>query len=261
MNIFHRKKDLIPQAEEILTESENIQQDDKAQTDSEKTADTMEQLSQNNIPENSESENIDGENIDDETTVSDQNHNEPSECENDSSEMLTAFNKRMDTFEELLTTSQDHCAEHVKHIEEKMQWLSGQYEKLSKMYDLMTEYKKQSSLATLKLADMYERLELLKIFTESTFDNESEQNILLRKKIAATQSFLHKTLISFGIVPIFPSRNDELNEQEHEIITIVDPESETDLPGHIAECVKMGIQKDNVVVKAAEVTVFRKNKE
>ena len=142
-----------------------------------------------------------------------------------------------------------------------MQWISGQYDKLSKMYDLMTEYKKQYSLATLKMADMYERLELLRIFTESTFDNETEQNIQLRKKVAAATSSLHKTLISFGIVPIFPSRNAEFNEAEHQIISVVNPESETDLPGHIAECIKMGIQKDNVVAKAAEVTVFKENNE
>ena len=135
--------------------------------------------------------------------------------------------------------------------------LSDKYEKLSKLYDLMTEYKKTGSLMVLKLADAYERVVLLKLFCESSFSDESEENTVLRKKVNGLEGMLKRTLNSFGLVPIFPLRNSECDPEQHEIMTTRDPEYESDLPGHIAECLKMGIIQNGVTIKYAQVAVFK----
>lgn len=59
------------------------------------------------------------------------------------------------------------------------------------------------------------------------------------------------------MLPIWPARNEAFDEALHQIVSETDLTKDDDIPGAVAECLKMGVIRDGVVAKAAEVVVFK----
>ena len=161
---------------------------------------------------------------------------------------------------EKLDSVMDHTVmlpDAAEQIQKGMNDLTEKYGKLIKLYDMMTEYKKQNSLMILSLSKIFERIVQLRLFCEGSVSGETEFNAELLKKANGTERFMKMELNSFGIVPIFPLHNEEFNPEQQESLTTVEPESESDLPGHVAECINMGIIQNGIVIKYAQVSVYK----
>ena len=174
-------------------------------------------------------------------------------------EAITYWNEKFDILNAQFS-SFSNISSAILQIDTKLNTCIELYSKLSEMYHLMTEYKKKNSLITMKLCSEYEQLLKLKLFCEDKFSGTDDVVLILKKRVDNMESHLKKVLNSFGIIPIYPEHNAEYNPDEHEIESVVDSESETDISGRISECLKMGILKDNVVIQAAKVSIF-KNKD
>ena len=180
----------------------------------------------------------------------------PEEWKKEIIENQKSAREKLDTVKEN-TDSLPDVLEQVRGIGRGMNDLSEKYGKLIKLYDMMTEYKKQNSLMILKLAEVYERIEQLRIFCDGNIFGETEINADLLKKVNGAERFLKTGLNSFGVVPIFPHHNDEFKPEQQESLTTVETETETDLPGHVAECINMGIIQNGIVIKYAQVSVYK----
>ncbi len=136
--------------------------------------------------------------------------------------------------------------------------------KVLDIYSLMTESRNKATLLLTKHIEMYERLKALADFCRENIGKNESQSPFLKSLLARTgniERVASRTLGSFGVLPIWPSRNDAFDENLHQIISEVDASSPDDIPGAIAECLKMGTLRDGVVAKAAEVVVFRNQAE
>ena len=180
----------------------------------------------------------------------------PEEWKKEIIENQKSAREKLDSVKEH-TDSLPNVSEQVQAIGRGMNDLTEKYGKLIKLYDMMTEYKKQNSLMILKLAEVYERIEQLRLFCEGNIFGETEVNAELIKKVNGAERFLKTGLNSFGIVPIFPLHNDEFNPEQQESLTTVETETDTDLPGHVAECINMGIIQNGIVIKYAQVSVYK----
>jgi len=164
---------------------------------------------------------------------------------------------KLDSMKEQIASVSSAAEQINAQLGKGMSDLTDKYGKLIKLYDMMTEYKKQNSLVMLKIAEVYERIEQLRQFCESNFTGETEINADLLKKVNGMERFLKTGLNSFGLVPIFPLHNSEFNPEQQETLATVEPEAETDLPGHVAECINMGIIQNGIVIKYAQVSVYK----
>ena len=129
----------------------------------------------------------------------------------------------------------------------------------SKLYVLMTENRNRATLLLTKYTEMYEMLRVLAecckghvVEAESCSDFEKE--LLIRT--GNFERIMRRTLSSFGVVPIWPQKNDMFDAAVHQCIATIEPTSPEDVPGAISACSKMGILQDGVVLKAADVIVF-----
>lgn len=134
--------------------------------------------------------------------------------------------------------------------------------KLADLYDQMVAYKNRSTMILTRDAEMYERIKSLKVFCQEEFRlGEEEEKPSPTKRMVQRISNLErislKNLNSFGIVPIWPDRNDEFLDDEHRVVAEVPVQKSDDVVGTVAECLKMGLRHEGVVSRSAEVVLFK----
>lgn len=136
--------------------------------------------------------------------------------------------------------------------------------KVLDIYNLMTECRNKATLLLTKHIEMYERLRLLADFCRENIEENELQTPFLKSLLTRTSNIervASRTLGSFGVLPIWPKRNESFDESLHQIISEVDVIQPGDINGAVAECLKMGTVRDGVVAKAAEVVVFKNQAE
>lgn len=143
---------------------------------------------------------------------------------------------------------------------EKMSHMAANVEKIGNIYDLMTEWRNKSTLLLTKHIEMYERLKALSDFCHENIrvgDGQISFEKSLLTRVDNAVRIALRTLGSFAVLPIWPERNEAFDEALHQIVSETDIMKDDDIPGTIAECLKMGVIRDGVVAKAAEVVVFK----
>lgn len=151
-------------------------------------------------------------------------------------------------------------AESAKSTVELAEATAADVKKLLDIYNLMTESRNRATLLLTKHIEMYERLKALADFCRENVAEGEGQTAFEKSLLARTGNIARvasRTLGSFGVLPIWPERNDAFDENLHQIISETSPDKPGDVPGAIAECLKMGIMRDGIVAKAAEVVLFR----
>lgn len=148
----------------------------------------------------------------------------------------------------------------INEIQEAARDSCERLRKLSNLYDEMIAYKNRSTLILTRYTEMYERIRNFKLFCGENFvvDEETPKEIRsVVQRVNNLETTFLKNLNSFGVVPIWPVRNDEFHDDEHQAIAETPVQTDDDRVGAIAECLKMGLRKDGVVTKAAEVVLFK----
>lgn len=137
---------------------------------------------------------------------------------------------------------------------------AGNIAKVLDLYDTMVEQRNKATLLLTKHIEMYERIKSLADYCRDSLSHLVQTNPEVKSAIARSanmERIAQRTLGSFGVLPVWPAKNDAFDEHLHQIISDTAPASPDDVPGAIAECLKMGVVRDGVVAKAAEVVVFK----
>ena len=132
--------------------------------------------------------------------------------------------------------------------------------RFSDLFDEMVAHKNRSTLILTRYIEMYERIKNFQLFCEESFtvDESSPKEIRsVVQRVNNLERVSLKNLNSFGVVPIWPVRNDEFHDDEHQVIAETPVQAEGDQVGSIAECLKMGLRREGVVSRAAEVVLFK----
>lgn len=151
-------------------------------------------------------------------------------------------------------------ADAIKSASESAAQGAHDVQKVLDIYNLMTECRNKATLLLTKHIEMYERLKGLADFCRENIGENAVEDSFLKSLLTRTgniERVANRTLGSFGVMPIWPARNDAFDENLHQIISEVDASQTDDKPGAVAECLKMGTVRDGVVAKAAEVVIFR----
>lgn len=159
------------------------------------------------------------------------------------------LNEKLSPLSDALTSVNEAAAQTAKDVK-----------KVLDIYGLMTESRNKATLLLTKHIEMYERLKTLADFCRENVGEDESQTPFLKSLLARTGNIVRvasRILGSFGVLPIWPKRNDNFDENLHQIISEVDASQPDDIPGAVAECLKMGTIRDGVVAKAAEVVVFK----
>ena len=138
-------------------------------------------------------------------------------------------------------------------IVDQLNGIAKSVEKLMELYSMMTEYRDRSDLVLTQLTDISDRVFLI---DDVTHDRTVERDAICRKTRALSEK-VAKTMSSFGVVPIRPSRGDVFNPEQHLILGEVEPVGRSDHPGTICSCERTGYIR-NGCVTPAEVVVFKK---
>lgn len=149
--------------------------------------------------------------------------------------------------------------EAVRSTNELAATAAADIKKVLDIYNVMTECRNKATLLLTKHIEMYERLKALAVFCHDQLIGGETQSAFEKSLLARTANIERvalRTLGSFGVLPVWPDRNDAFDEHLHQIISEIKPTRPDDIPGAIAECLKMGVMRDGVVAKAAEVVVF-----
>ena len=131
--------------------------------------------------------------------------------------------------------------------------------KVLELYTLMTEQRNRATLLLTKHVEMFERIKGLADLCRQTIVDNGSLSLGLKSVLARSrnmENIAKRTLASFGAVPVWPERGDAFNATMHRIVTETPSTNDGDIPGTIAECLKMGLIRDGIVVLAAEVVVF-----
>ena len=149
--------------------------------------------------------------------------------------------------------------ETAKSTNELVATAAADIKKVLDIYDVMSECRNKATLLLTKHIEMYERLKALAVFCHDQLAGGESQSAFEKSLLARTANIERvalRTLGSFGVLPVWPDRNEAFDEHLHQIISETKPTRPDDVPGAIAECLKMGVMRDGVVAKAAEVVVF-----
>ena len=132
-------------------------------------------------------------------------------------------------------------------------------EKMNELFSLMTDYKNKCTLQLTKFAEVFERINSLQEFSEKLLaEDEQDENLLsLKRRVRNLHRTTQKLLLTFGVVPIYPARNADLNPAEHQIMAETEAVLPEDKPGCIAECLKIGFLRNGVIDHPAQVIVFK----
>lgn len=131
--------------------------------------------------------------------------------------------------------------------------------KVLELYTLMTEQRNRATLLLTKHVEMFERIKGLANLCRQIIIDDGSLPQDLKSILTRTRNMekvAERTLASFGAVPIWPERGDAFDETMHRIVAETPLTDAGDAPGSIAECLKMGLLRDGIVVSAAEVIVF-----
>lgn len=131
--------------------------------------------------------------------------------------------------------------------------------KVLELYTLMTEQRNRATLLLTKNVEMFERIKGLANLCRQIIIDDGSLPQDLKSILTRTRNMekvAERTLASFGAVPIWPERGDAFDETMHRIVAETPLTDAGDAPGSIAECLKMGLLRDGIVVSAAEVIVF-----